>query len=545
MKTKSQDYLPCVMSGLLLGLSVPSFSIVPLGFLAWVWLVPLLFSLKKTEKFLPFFGRVLLAVGIGFATITLWVVNASLPGLFASVLFGVVVWTLPLILFYFVRRFLGWKIALWSLPFVWTAWEFWYHQTAFSFGAIRLGYTQAEMLWLIQFADITGVDGVTFWLVLVNIAVFVFLDKQFSVENKQIKFADFVNAKAVLPIVLFVLPLAYSAFVFLKPQPQSKEISVIAIQPNVSPLIEMTPKRAIDVFAKSMAMTDKAVKTEKPDLILWHEVAVPYPLSLDAAANTYLAKQIKKWDTPLLTGITEVKNYAPNEPRPFLLERQNRDQEFFNAADLFQPTEIFNNHLDINLSNIYIKRRLMPFVERAPLVDIFPSLAGFIIPIGTRPDLSPGTNATTFDFQTKNGETVRIGTMICYENLYPDMSADLVRNGAQFLTAITNEGFFADSHGQYQLAAFARFRSIETRRAVVRAAATGRTWSTDKFGRVTAEVPLWSEQTLFAKVALSDEQTFFVKYGNLFAKFCVGIVLLLLLALVWKGIRAFFNNIET
>ena len=155
------------------------------------------------------------------------------------------------------------------MPFIWTAWEFLYHQTAFSFGAIRLGYTQVEMLWLIQFADITGVDGVKFWLVLVNIAVFVFLDKQFADENKKIKFADFINAKVVLPLILFVLPLAYSAFIFLKPQ--IKEISVFAIQPNVSPLIEMTPKRAIDIFAKSMVMTSKAVKTEKPDLILWHE----------------------------------------------------------------------------------------------------------------------------------------------------------------------------------------------------------------------------------------------------------------------------------
>ena len=518
----------------MLGLSVPSFSSVPLGFLAWAWLVPLLFSIRKTNGFLSFFGRVLMAVTIGFTIIGLWIVNASLFGMFAAVLFGVVVWTVPLILFYFVWHYLSWNVALWSLPFVWTAWEWIYHQSAFSVGTIRLGYTQAEMLWLIQYADITGVDGVTCWLILVNIAVFRFVDEQFSGENYQFKFADLLSAKAVAPIILFALPLAYTAFVFLKPPPPSKEITILAIQPNVSPLLEITPKRKINMFAEQMAMTDKAVKTEKPDLIVWHEVSIPYRLSQEKEANNYLAKQILKWKTPLLTGITEVKNYAADEPRPFLLEHQNRFQEYFNAAALFQPSEIKNKHLEINLSRLYVKRRLMPFVERAPLVDAFPSLAGFIIPIGTRPDLTPGTVAVNFDFQTKDGEPVRVGTMICYENLYPQMSAELVRGGAQILTAITNEGFFAESHAQYQLAAFSRFRSIETRRAVVRAAATGRTWAVDKFGRVIAEVPLWSKQTLSVRVALSDEQTIFVKYGEFFAKICVGFSLLIILALMFR-----------
>ena len=107
----------CVLSGLLLGLSVPCFSFAPLGFLAWAWLVPLLFELRRTEKFLPFVGRALVAVGIGFSMITLWVVNASVYEFLASTLVETFVWIVPLVWFYFVRRFLNWKIALVSLPF--------------------------------------------------------------------------------------------------------------------------------------------------------------------------------------------------------------------------------------------------------------------------------------------------------------------------------------------------------------------------------------------------------------------------------------------
>ncbi len=533
----SQSYVLCLISGLLLGLSVPSFSFAPLGFLAWAWLVPLLFELKKTENFFSFLGRAAFAVGIGFTLITIWVVNASLAGLAASMLMGVFVWTLPLVFFYFVRRYLGWNAALWSLPFFWTAWEWLYHQTEFSFGAVRLGYTQSDLLWLIQYADLTGVEGVTFWLVLLNVALFVLVEKHFSGAKVKFNRSAFLNRDAVAPLLLLVLPLFYAAFVFLKPSPPEQEITILAVQPNISPFADYSPKNLPDIFGKQLALTDKAVKTNAPDLILWHEVAVPYTLSENAAANNYLAKQIKKWNAPVLTGLIEVKNYGENEPRPLLLVAQNRRQEFFNAAALFQPAQIENGKLPIDSAAIYRKRRLMPFLESVPFSNRFPILADLIIPVGTRPRLSYGEAAKTFDFQTKDGGVVRVGTMICYENLYPEMSAGAVREGAQILTAITNEGFFAGSQGQYQLAAFSRFRSVETRRATVRAAATGMTRATDKFGRVTAEVPLWSEQILSARVALSDEQTFYVRFGDWLPKICLLTSILLTGAAIWQASR--------
>jgi len=326
--------------------------------------------------------------------------------------------------------------------------------------------------------------------------------------------------------------------VFWKQQAEGEEISILAVQPNVSPFVEYTPRHMTQIFGKQLALTDRAVKTEAPDLILWHEVAVPYVLSDNQAANNYLAKQITKWNTPVLTGLIEVKDYAENEPRPALLEVQNRNREFFNAAAIFQPAEIKDNHLPIDLSAMYQKRRLMPFLERAPFSDQFPIVADLIIPIGVRPRLSPGTAIKTLAFQTKNGLPVRVGVTICYENLYPETAADAVREGgAQILTAITNEGFFAGSQGQYQLAAFSRFRSIETRRALVRAAATGKTWTTDKFGRITSEVPMWSEQTLNARIRLSDEQTIYVRWGNFFPKICALFVLLLTLAAVLQAFK--------
>ncbi len=538
----------CVLSGLLLGLSVPCFSFAPLGFLAWAWMVPLFFELRKTEKFSAFIGRTLIAVGIGFSMITLWVVNASVYGFLASTFVGTLVWTVPFVWFYFVRRYFNWKIALVSLPFFWTAWEWLYHLTPLSFGAVRLGYTQSDLLWLIQYADLTGVQGVTFWLILVNVAIYLLAAKLTeSIEvtpNFNRRKLLRVLPESIFTLTLFALPLVYAAFTFLKPQDLEREISIAAVQPNISPLADYSQKNLPNIFGKQLALTDKVLKADAPDLILWNEVAVPYILSDNAAANIYFAKQLKKWNTPVLTGLIEVKDYAEGETRPQLLIAQNRDREFFNAAALFQPDQIQDGKLPVNLSDLYLKRRLMPFLEFVPFSDRYPFLADLIIPIGTRPRLSYGETPKTFDFQTKDGESVKIGAMICYENLYPEMSADAVRDGAQILAAITNEGFFANSQGQYQLAAFSRFRSIETRRATVRAAATGITRTTDKFGRITAEVPRWSEQILRTKVSLSNEQTFYVRFGDWLPKLCLLIVGLLILFILGKSVNAVKNQSE-
>lgn len=526
----------------MLGLSVPSFSFLPLGFLAWAWCVPLLFELKRTDNFSDFLKRVMVTVGIGFSLITIWVVNASVLGFAASAAMGIFVWSMPFVLFYFVRKFLGWNRALVSLPPIWTAWEWIYHSTEFSFGAVRQGYLQADLLWLVQFADMTSVSGVTFWLIALNISIFLLFEKlaKSTEITPDINRQKLLSAapEAVFILLLFVLPLAYSAVVFLQSQPGEEEISILAVQPNVSPFVENTPRQMTDIFGKQLALTDKAVKAETPDLIVWHEGAIPYILSDNKAAKTYLAKQIKKWNAPVLTGLTEVKDYAEDETRPRLLEAQNRQREFFNAATVFQPAEIKNQNLPLDLSAMYKKRRLMPFLERVPLSDSFPFVAGLIIPIGERPVLSQGAEVKTLSFQARNGAVVNVGATICYENLYPEMSAEAVRKGgAQILAAITNEGFFAGSQGQYQLAAFSRFRSIETRRAMIRVGATGSTAAIDKFGRFTAEVPMWSEKVLQTKVSLSDEQTFYVRFGDWLPKLCLLAVGLLFLLIFSRIIR--------
>lgn len=189
------------------------------------------------------------------------------------------------------------------------------------------------------------------------------------------------------------------------------------------------------------------------------------------------------------------------------------------------------------MSHVYHKRVLVPFVERVPYVEHFPALQRLAIDIGAGDGIGRGREATVFSFRTRTGDEAKVAAAICYESLYPAQTAELVRGGAQMLAFITNEGWFSRTHGEYQIAAFSRLRSIETRRATARAVNTGITWFIDSFGRVHEQAPWWSEQTLEGRVKLSDEMSLYVRYTDYFPKCCAWLTLAVLAAMLARGAR--------
>ncbi len=46
---------------------------------------------------------------------------------------------------------------------------------------------------------------------------------------------------------------------------------------------------------------------------------------------------------------------------------------------------------------------------------------------------------------TLRGDSLRTCGLICYESIYPELVAEFVRRGADFLTIITNDGWFGKS----------------------------------------------------------------------------------------------------
>jgi apolipoprotein N-acyltransferase len=549
-RSTSRTCLPLILSGLLLSLSYPSYPYVRLEVLAWVWMVPLLLSLKEVKSFPRFLGRVYLTMLITSIIGMSWLMMSTVLGTFLLFFVGAGIFTMPFVAFYFIRQTFGWRVALWSAPLVWTAWDWLYLQSEGSIGWLAMGVTQSNLYWLVQYIDITGMWGITFWLVLFNVLVVMAVEGgQFSVfsfrlsvepllKTQNSKFKTAISRLAFVACLMLVVPLCYSVYVFVKAARTSegadREISVLLVQPNINPWEKLTEQSRPAVLRKTINLTNKALAEleTKPDLIIWPETAVPYVLAEQKDVRETVYRGITRWETPLLTGLFAMGDAEGSKTSASEDKQQKRG--FFNGAALLSPkSQEAGKRFNVESSPVYHKRVLMPFIERVPYVDRFPALQRLAIDFGAGDGISRGREAIVFPLRTQQGDETKLAAAICYEYLYPAEMAELVRNGAQMVALITNEGWFSRTHGEYQMAAFSRLRSIETRRAMARTANTGMTWLLDKYGRVYQQSPWWSEQTLPGKVALSDEISLYVRYTDYLPKTCAWLTLtLLVLALV-------------
>jgi apolipoprotein N-acyltransferase len=539
----SRTYLPLVLSALLLSLSYPSYPYVRLEVLAWVWMVPLLLSLKDVQSFPRFLGRVYLTMLMISVIGMSWLMMSTVMGTFLLFFVGAGIFTVPFVAFYFIRRTLGWRAALWSAPLIWTAWDWLYLQSEGSIGWLAMGVTQSNLHWLVQYIDITGMWGITFWLVLFNVLVVMAVEGgEFSVFSFRFSVPPLLKVEkgkqktaisrfAFVTCLMLIVPLGYSAYVFIHAArvPESREISVLLVQPNVNPWEKLTDQSRPAVLRKTITLTNKALAESetKPDLIIWPETAVPYVLAEQKDVRETVYRGVTRWETPLLTGLFDMGDAGSNTAS--MPEAGQQRREFFNGAALLSPKpEEVGKRLNVETSPVYRKRVLMPFIERVPYVDRLPALQHLAIDFGAGDGISRGREATVFPLHTRQGDEAKVAAAICYEYLYPAEMAELVRNGAQMVALITNEGWFSRTHGEYQMAAFSRLRSIETRRAMARTANTGMTWLVDQYGKVHEQAPWWSEQTLSGKIALSNEISLYVRYTDYFPKTCCWLTLVLL-----------------
>ena len=155
-------------------------------------------------------------------------------------------------------------------------------------------------------------------------------------------------------------------------------------------------------------------------------------------------------------------------------------------------------------------------VENFPYQDILkPVLGDVMIDLGgtvamktTQPDREV--------FTLK--DSVSTAPIICYESIYGEYVTGYVKNGAQFLSIITNDAWWGNTAGHRQHASYAKLRAIETRRSVARSANTGISEIIDPTGKVTHKLGYEKQGTLSGKIILNDEITFYALHGDYIAR---------------------------
>ncbi|NTW70233.1 MAG: apolipoprotein N-acyltransferase [Chlorobiaceae bacterium] len=503
-------FLPSIWSGTLLGLSFPTYPYIHFELLAWVAFVPLLLSFQRDERFGEFFRRVYLAMLL-FCTISLWWVSfATLPGGVLTIIAQAFFLTVPLLGFFLVKRMAGFRYALFSLPFLWVAWEWLYMQQDLSLGWLTLGNSQSALTFMIQYADSTGVWGISFWLFSFNVLVLL------AVTGKRVE----VIRSLFLMALMIVLPILYSTVLFYQERSllgELPKIRVTLIQPDIDPHKKWGIQHSSDIMERYYQLTGRAVRENRPELVIWPETAIPFYIldSPYAADLLSLRGSLRRWNTALLTGYSDIVRYpegtAPNPLNPGKYDGVLRQPyETYNASMLLLPGN--------SAPQIYRKMRLVPFAERVPYVEYLPWIGNFTFSLAGISSWGRGSESTIMELPGSQNGKVRTANIICYESIFPGLVTEFVRKGASFLTLVTNDGWYSKSYGPYQHLAIGRIRCIENRRAMARCANTGLTVFIDRFGRIMAEVPWWQEQTLTADVPLESTLTFYTRNPDLLPK---------------------------
>ncbi|MFQ5865026.1 MAG: apolipoprotein N-acyltransferase [bacterium] len=516
------DLLLSLVTCFLFSFAFPPFKF---GFLAYWALVPFFYLLENKSLKESFRWGYVTGLFISIGTIY-WITFVTIPGSLATILIHPLYYSLYAMIHTLLRKRLGEKFVF-AIPFVWTGIEYVKSLGELGFPWISLGYTQTHYLLLIQYASYTTVFGISFWLVLINVLVYLMLK---NIENRK-KVAILLTAT----ILLFILPWMYGKQTMPDENDFQEAIEVALVQGNIDPYIKWD-KGNVNLSYDTYERLSRECATIDPDLIVWPETATPSFLLHDHEHLHQVKGLINDLNIPLLTGTPE---YAFN--------LQNKEIRTYNSAVLITP----NSHDDLP---VYSKMQLVPVAERVPYEDRIPILKDFIqsLEMGEG-NFSPGEEVVVFEMpveQPKNNEkgnlgtdeknknlsgftTIPFATVICYESIFPDLVQRFIKKGAKFLVVITNDAWFGRdwfpwwlNSGMFQHAQMAIFRAIENRISIARCANTGVSMFIDPFGRTHSALNIFEEGYVVSNIPLRTETTFFTKHGNIFTKIvsCLGVL---------------------
>jgi apolipoprotein N-acyltransferase len=102
--------------------------------------------------------------------------------------------------------------------------------------------------------------------------------------------------------------------------------------------------------------------------------------------------------------------------------------------------------------------------------------------------------------------------------VFGEYLGDFMKEGANLIFIITNDGWWNDSPGYVQHLNYARLRAIETRTPIARCANTGISCFIDEKGELAQETKWWEPAVISGQLQPNNDKTFYVKYGDLLSK---------------------------
>ena len=481
-----------ILSAILMGISQQPWG---LGFLAWFSFAPAIYffnnqkNIKKVIGYSFLWGLIYhlsflywLSSNIGITSIALKYFTMLLVSSFLTINI------IAIFTFYFIiKKYFNRYYIIYILPLIVVSIEYLRSFGLYGFTWNSLSYTQTDYLMISQNIEYTGIYGISFWIVLINVIIYDLI-KSFS------------KRKLYILIISFCLPWVTGSIIQNSYDRPTRHIKAKVIQPNIS----LNEKRT-NLNKSLLTLIDLSTlsSNDSIDLIIWPESSISSRFLINDNYNDKVSR--------------DMNNFLKNEKIKFVAGLEsNYTNQRFNSSVLF---------IGDSIANVYHKQRLIPNVEHTP---------SFFDKIGYNMGLlnfSIGEELSMF-----NVNQTLFGSMICIESIYPNLTRSFVKNGAEFIVYIVNDGWYTTAPEPQQHAKRCIYRSIENRRSVVRCANTGISMVVDPYGNITHQSELNNSHVINTNVTISDSKTFYTKYGNLFS-------ILNLFTLILIGLFAVFKKI--
>ena len=471
-----------------------------LGFLAWVSFIPCLYFFNTQSNIKSVIGYAFLWGFIYHLTFLYWLSgNVGMPTEFLKYLTMILVpsflalnMVVIFFLYFILKKYFDNYYIIYILPFIIVSIEFLRSFGLYGFTWNSFSYTQSDYLIVAQNIEYTGMYGLSFWIVLINVIIYDLIN-------------NFSKTKVYILILSFWFPWVTGIIIKYSYNDNLSTLNVKVVQPNIS----LEDKRN-NLMGSVEILIDLSEKTSNSsvDLIIWPEASIPGFFIKDNQYN----RQSHKMNTFL------------NRNKFSLvagLDLNDNDKKY-NAAALFKNT---------SLVNVYHKQRLVPNVEYTP--GIFDT---FGLNLGSIQNFDIGTELSLFNV---NGHD--FASMICIESIFPNPTRSFVDKGAKFIVYIVNDGWYETAPEPQQHAKRCIYRAIENRRSVIRCANTGISMIIDPYGNIIEESKLNTKDVIEESIKISDEKTFYTKYGDLFSVVNVIILLLMGLSIIF---RKFYGKLK-
>lgn len=520
-----------LLSGLLLSAAWPARGLSLLIFVAWV---PLFYVQQYLgdQKQKGMFRLAWLAFLVWNSLTTWWIWNSTEIGAIAAIGLNSLFMAIVFKLFHFSKtRLYDNKKGNLILVFLWLAWEWFHLRWDLSWPWLNLGHVFSANTRWVQWYEYTGVAGGTAWVLIVNILIYNALNNISYKGWQPVKWA-----KQFSPAILLVLvPIVISQFIYSRYNEPVNPVDVIVVQPNLDPYTEQYELAPSEVINRNLSLAQRAM-TGKPDYIVSPESAIQEEIWEEQLTQSPSLKQLQEFiadhpETSIVIGASTF-SFVPKGLEDDHAARRFRTIE----GHYFAYNTAF--HLDsTGRKQLYHKSKLTPGVELMPSWSILKPLRNYAIDLGGTVGTLK-TDAVRKVFEHPGG-VFRPAPVICYESVYGEFVAQYIRNGANVIFIITNDGWWGNTPGHRQHFLFAPLRAIETRRSIARSANTGISAFVDQRGDIFHKTPYDEEAVIRQKINLNDELTFYVRYGDYLSRIAA---FLAAVFLVYAIIRSYLKT---